>query len=88
MRDLDDVHGALVLLGDLLHLRRDDLAGPAPGGPEVDDDGPLVLQDELLECLVGCVLDGHGFGSFLPAVRAGAILMIAAVRSADRRGSG
>ena len=36
--DLDHVDLSVVLGGELLHLGRDHLAGPAPGGPEVDDD--------------------------------------------------
>jgi len=49
----------LLLLGELLQDRGDDPARAAPGGVEVDDDGP-VLVDDPLEFLKGRDLgDGH-----------------------------
>ena len=36
---------------------RDELAGPAPGSPEIDDDRLVTLDDDLLERLVGGDLD-------------------------------
>src|SRR5205814_6521790 len=65
--DLDDIDRALVLGGDLLHLRGDHLARSAPGGPEVNNDRLVVLENELLEGVVRRVLDGHMRCSFLPA---------------------
>ena len=47
--DLHDVDRAVVLGGELLHLRRDQATRPAPGGPEVDEHGLVALEDLLLE---------------------------------------
>src|SRR5262249_21783138 len=55
------------LFGDLVHDRRDHLAGAAPRGREVDEDGHVRLQDLLLEVRVtelDDVLAGHGVSWF------------------------
>lgn len=63
--DVDLVEAELVAsgrLGNLFEDGTDDPAGTAPGGPEVDDDG-LVTVDEGLELLVGFdCLDDHCVG--------------------------
>ena len=40
--DLDQLDGALGVLDHLLERRRELLAGPAPGGPEIDDHGTIA----------------------------------------------
>jgi len=61
---LDHIDAAVVLLGQLLHLGCDHLAGSTPGCPEVDHDGALRLEDEFLEIRVSRDLDlRHGIRS-------------------------
>src|SRR4029079_11572482 len=52
----------LPLAGDLLQDRCDHAARPAPGRPEVDEDGVLGLEDVSLEARVGDVGQGAGHG--------------------------
>jgi len=61
--ELDDLQGAVALVGDLLEDRSDDAAGAAPGCPEVDQDRRLGLEDLSLEVVVGDFVHrtGHGF---------------------------
>src|SRR5690606_6825285 len=51
--ELADPGLPVVLAGDLLDGRRDDAAGPAPGGPEVHEDGLVALEHFLLKVGVG-----------------------------------
>src|SRR4051794_19877455 len=55
--DLGDLQLAFLLVGDLLQMRSDHLAGLAPLGPEIDEDWRIGLENFGLECAVG---DGHG----------------------------
>src|SRR3954468_18860821 len=51
--ELADLQLALVFGGELVDERRDGAAGPAPGGPEIDQDGLGGGQDLALEVFVG-----------------------------------
>src|SRR3954468_12056961 len=55
--ELGDGQLVAVLGGDLLEHRGDHLAGPAPLGPEVDEDGLVAAQHLVREARVG---DRHG----------------------------
>ena len=55
--DLGDLQLAFLLVGDLLQVRSDHLAGLAPVGPEIDQNRGLGLEDLGLERAVG---DGDG----------------------------
>src|SRR5438067_1761284 len=59
--ELGDAH-VVLLRGDLLEDRSDHAARPAPGRPEVDQDGRARLEDLLLECAVG---DDGGLSHFV-----------------------
>src|SRR5690606_24307905 len=66
---------AVVLGGQFVQDRRDHFAGPAPFGPEVDQDGLVALEDQLLERLVGdldrCAHDLSFIGSLSVSSREG-----------------
>src|SRR5439155_19324455 len=55
---------AVVLGRQTLQDRPDDAAGPAPGSPEVDDDGDLLraLEDLALEVTFGHLYHGCALG--------------------------
>jgi hypothetical protein len=60
---LGDLQSTAVVLGDLVEDRGDHLAGAAPFGPVVHQDGLVGLQDIAFERGVGHVLDqfaAHG----------------------------
>src|SRR6056297_2134626 len=58
--DLGDLDLARVLLGKLLERGADLLAGPAPGRPEIDNDGNVGVLDFCVERGVGNGDGGHG----------------------------
>ena len=65
--DLQDQSAPAHVVGDGLHLRRRRLAGPAPGGPEVDEDGDTRGSDDGIEVgfvdVEGDVDGGQGPGT-------------------------
>ena len=65
MLSLTMVDLVAVLGGDGLQGRGDLAARAAPGGPEVDQDGLVALEDVLVEVGVGHVLGGAGHGGLL-----------------------
>jgi hypothetical protein len=60
--ELDDPKLVGLLVGDLLEARRDHTARTAPGRPEVDENGLVVLEHLGLEVVVGHVGDVRGHG--------------------------
>src|SRR5882672_8975981 len=51
--DLGDLDLAIVLGGEFVQHRRELFAGPAPFGPEIDEDGPVRFDDFLIEAVGG-----------------------------------
>src|SRR5208283_2557328 len=58
--ELDDLDLLPELRGDFVEQRRDDAAGTAPFGPEIDEDGRFGLQYVFIEARVGHIIAGHG----------------------------
>lgn len=56
--DLADLEFSRIVPGDLVHDRRHHPARAAPGGPEVDEHHPRILQDLFLEVSLR-EFDGH-----------------------------